>query len=302
MEWQIPEPLATAQVVLVDDGTILLRRHGKSNGPRLVISHANGLSSDAYFPFWSFLTDRFDIVLYDLRGHGVNPLGELIDHNVGMMAQDNRRIVRAIDQYFGEKPRVGVFHSVSAAAAVLHAIEEDAYAALVLFDPAICPKGLGVSRRKKLRAMGQRMAEQARQRQSEFASREELARTYQRSKAFERVRPGVPDLLARTTLRPAVDGTGFELCCPPAYEAQLLERMYDWAIATNLETLRCPVKVIGGDPLAPFSFLPTVDPDLIVKVGYDFIPDTTHFLQLEKPEECAALMVEFLATLDGYSI
>ena len=57
--------------------------------------------------------------------------------------------------------------------------------------------------------------------------------------------------------------------------------MYDWAIATNLETLRCPVKVIGGDPLAPFSFLPTVDPDMIVKVGYDFIPETTHFLQLE---------------------
>lgn len=301
MEWQIPEPLATAQVLLVDGGTILLRRHGKSNGPRLVISHANGLSSDAYFPFWSLLTDQFDIVLYDLRGHGVNPPGELIDHNVGMMAQDNRRVVRAIDQHFGEKPRVGVFHSVSAAAAVLHAIEEDAYAALVLFDPAICPKGLGVSRREKLRAMGRRMAEQALRRQPEFASREELALAYRRSRAFERVRPGVPDLLAWTTLRPAVEGTGFELCCPPAYEAQLLERMYDWAIATNLETLRCPVKVIGGDPLAPFSFLPTVDPDLIVKVGYDFIPETTHFLQLEQPEECAALMVEFLATLENDS-
>ena len=40
---------------------------------------------------------------------------------------------------------------------------------------------------------------------------------------------------------------------------------------------------------------------MIVKVGYDFIPETTHFLQLEKPEECAALMVAFLATLDDYS-
>ena len=302
MNWQVPEPLATAHVRLVDGRTSLLRRHGNANGPRLVISHANGLSSDAYLPFWSLLVDRFDLVLYDLRGHGVNPPGELIDHNVGMMAQDNRRIVRAIDRYFGEKPRVGVFHSVSAAAAVLHAIEEDAYAALVLFDPAICPRDAGASRREKLRAMGQRMAEQALRRQAKFASWEELAQAYRRSKAFERVRPGVPELLARTTLRPAVDGAGFELCCPPAYEAQLLERMYDWAIATNLETLRCPVKVIGGDPLAPFSFLPTVDPDMIVKVGYDFIPETTHFLQLEEPEECAALMVKFLATLDDYSI
>ena len=57
-----------------------------------------------------------------------------------------------------------------------------------------------------------------------------------------------------------------------------------------------------GHPLAPFSFLPTVDPDLIVKVGYDFVPETTHFLQLEEPEECATLMVEFLATLQNHSV
>ena len=297
MEWQIPDPLATAKVPLVDGGSIILRRHGNPGGKRLVISHANGLSSDTYLPFWSLLAGQFDLIVYDLRNHGANPLGALIDHNVAMMAQDDRYIVRAIDRHFGEKPKIGVFHSLSAAVAVLHAIEEDAYAALVLFDPAICPPGIGNARRERLRTMGQRMAEQASGRQSSFASWEELAAAYQRSKAFERVRPGVADLLARTTLRPVSDGTGLELSCPPAYESQMLERMYDWAIATNLETLRCPVKVIGGDPLAPFSFLPTVDPDLIEKVGYDFIPETTHFLQLEEPEECATLMVEFLATL-----
>lgn len=301
MEWQVPDPLATAWVPLVDGGTSLLRRHGNPGGTRLVISHANGLSADAYLPFWSLLTERFDVVLYDLRNHGVNPLGDLIDHTVAMMAQDNRRIVRAIDRHFGEKPKVGVFHSLSAAVAVLHAIEEDAYAALVLFDPAICPPGIGNARRDRLRTLGQRMAAQASGRQPGFESLEKLASAYRRSKAFERLRPGVAELLALTTLRPVPDGVRFELCCPPAYEAQMLERMYDWAIATNLETLRCPVKVIGGDPLAPFSFLPTVDPDLIVKVGYDFIPETTHFLQLEEPEECAALLTRFLASLAGDS-
>ena len=296
MEWQIPAPLATAKVPLVDGGNILLRRHGNPCGRRLLISHANGLSSDAYFPFWSLLEGQFDIILFDLRGHGANPPGELIDHNVAMMAQDNRRIVRAVDQHFGEKPRVGVFHSLSAAVAVLHAVEEDAFSALILFDPAICPPGIGNTRRDRLRTMGQQMAAQALRRQARFENWEELASAYRRSKAFERIRPGVADLLARTTLRPAPGGTGFELCCPPAHEAQMLARMYDWAIATNLETLRCPVKVIGGDPLAPFSFLPTVDPDLIVKVGYDFVPETTHFLQLEEPEECARLVDQFLAS------
>ena len=296
MEWQIPDPLATARVPLVDGSTILLRRHGNPCGRRLLVSHANGLSSDAYFPFWSLLTEQFDIILFDLRGHGANPPGELIDHNVAMMAQDSRRIVRAVDRHFGEKPRIGVFHSVAATVAVLHAIEEDAYAALVLFDPAICPPGIGNTRRDHLRAMGQQMAAQALRRQARFENWEELAGAYRRSKAFERLRPGVADLLARTTLQPLPDGTGFELCCPPAHEAQMLARIYEWAIGTNLETLRCPVKVIGGDPLAPFSFLPTVDPDLIVKVGYDFVPETTHFLQLEAPEECARLVTQFLAS------
>lgn len=296
MEWQIPTPHAIAKVPLVDGGTILLRRHGNPDGRRLLISHANGLSSDAYFPFWSLLQERFDIILFDLRGHGASPSGELIDHNVAMMAQDSRRMVRAVDQHFGDKPRIGVFHSLSAAVAVLHAIEEDAFSALILFDPAICPSGIGNARRDRLRTMGQHMAAQALRRQARFKDWEELAGAYRRSKAFERIRPGVADLLARTTLRRMPGGTGFELCCPPSHEAQMLARMYDWAIATNLETLRCPVKVIGGDPLAPFSFLPTVDPDLIVKVGYDFVPETTHFLQLEEPEECARLVGQFLAS------
>ena len=120
MEWQVPEPLATATVPLVDGATVLLSRHGNVAGRRLIVSHANALSSDAYLPFWSLLAGQFEVVLYDLRGHGANPPGELLDHTVAMMAQDNRRIVRAIDRHFGKKPRIGVFHSVSAAVAVLH--------------------------------------------------------------------------------------------------------------------------------------------------------------------------------------
>ena len=102
MEWQIPNPLATAKVPLVDGGTMLLRRHGNPCSRRLLISHANGLSSDASFPFWSLLAEQFDIILFDLRGHGANPSGELTDHNVAMTAQDSRRIVRAVDRHFGE--------------------------------------------------------------------------------------------------------------------------------------------------------------------------------------------------------
>ena len=31
-----------------------------------------------------------------------------------------------------------------------------------------------------------------------------------------------------------------------------------------------------------------------MRVDYDFIPETTHFLQLERPQECAAAIRELL--------
>ena len=49
--------------------------------------------------------------------------------------RDNRRVVWAIDRYFGDKPKTGVFHSLSAVAAVLQAVSDTAFSALVLFDP-----------------------------------------------------------------------------------------------------------------------------------------------------------------------
>ena len=73
LRWTIPEPLAVCETHGLDGAPITPRRHGNPDGPRLVLSHANGLSADSYYPFWSLLSDRFDLVLYDFRNHGWNP-------------------------------------------------------------------------------------------------------------------------------------------------------------------------------------------------------------------------------------
>ena len=51
---------------------------------------------------------------------------------------------------------------------------------------------------------------------------------------------------------------------------------------------------VGADPTLPYSYLPTLDLSDVFTVGYDFLPDATHFLQLEQPEECVKVMREFL--------
>ena len=291
--WHIPQPLGIESVVMADGGIILLRRHGNPDGPRLVLSHGNALSANAYLPFWSLLLNRFDIILHDQRNHGLNPLGDEASHNLPMMVWDNMRIVREIDRVFGAKPKIGVYHSLSAMVAILQAFETGGYAGLVLFDPPICPPNLNELRLANLKAVGPTLSGMAMKRKAHFETVEELAEIYRRARFFKRLLPGVPDLMARTTLRPAEEG-GYELCCPPGHEAHALEELYKWQLALDLDTLGFPVKVIGADPMAAFSFLPSVDPRLIAKVDYDFVPDATHMLQLEEPEACVALMLDFL--------
>lgn len=53
--------------------------------------------------------------------------------------------------------------------------------------------------------------------------------------------------------------------------------------------------MVGSDPTLPYAYLPTFDLSHIRTVEYDFIPETTHFLQLEKPAECVRAMRDFLA-------
>ncbi|MCY4011308.1 MAG: alpha/beta hydrolase [Gammaproteobacteria bacterium] len=296
MIWTVPEPLAVAEARMDDGTAIVLRRHGKATGPRLVLSHANGFAADAYYPFWALLAEKFDIVVYDLRNHGWNTVGPIDAHAIPTFVRDNASIARAIDAHFGAKPRIGVFHSVSGQVAAIEASAAvDAYAALVLFDPFICPPGCDPGDRELLRSTLRQLAEGARRRRTVFETKAAYAERLERTPAFEQLREGVADLLAQTTLRPTVDGTGEELRCPREYEARIYEQGFEFAASVDLETLACPVKVIGSDPATPHTFLPTVSMRELLALDYDFVPETSHFLQLEEPEECAATAMQFIA-------
>ena len=66
----------------------------------------------------------------------------------------------------------------------------------------------------------------------------------------------------------------------------------------DLSTLICPTKVIGADPTLPYAYLPTFDLSHASAVDYDFVPQASHFLQLEQPAQCAAMVREYVTNLD----
>ncbi|MCY4610942.1 MAG: hypothetical protein OXC38_04505 [Gammaproteobacteria bacterium] len=117
--WEIPEPLAVCEVRLDDDAVTTLRRHGNPSGPRLIMSHGNGFAIDLYYPFWSQLTDDFDLIIYDLRNHGWNTVGDRKQHNIPNLISDQDRILESIDFHYGRKPNIGIFHSLSTLIALL---------------------------------------------------------------------------------------------------------------------------------------------------------------------------------------
>ncbi len=253
------------------------------------------MASDLYYPFWSLLALDFDLVVYDLRNHGWNEVGALEKHSVQAFAQDHDRIAEAVDSLYGRKPTVGVFHSISALAGLHLPSRGSNYSALVLFTPPLCNRGHSYG---EFELRCRRTGKMLRNRATRFQTREELSDLHAYLPYFQRAVPGVLDLVARTTLREAGAGQGYELRCPREYEAQIWDEASVPAVSVDFGSLRCPTKIIGSDP--------ALDPDRprfdfaeadAAGVGHELVPGTSHFLQLEEPEECAATMLRFLERL-----
>ena len=285
----VPSPAATVDVRLDDQVAAPVRRYGNPDGPRLLFSHGNGLAADLYYPYWSLLLDDFDVVVFDLRNHGANRLGDLGRHTVPNLCRDLEAIGSGVDRCFGVRPRAGVYHSVSCLAAALSPSLAVSYAALVLFDPPLFPPGLG--QRVFEMACHQAVA-RTRIRANRFNSEEHFVEVMSAQPAMANVRPEALRLMARATLRRGAGGYG--LRCPREYEAKLLAAVPGFARMVDPDALPLPVKVVGADPSLMHYFLPPCDLSRARSIDFESLPGTTHLAQLEKPEECAARTVDFL--------
>ena len=277
-----------------DGSTVFLRRHGDPDGPRLVLTHGNGLAIDLYYPFWSRLTDDCDIVVYDLRNHGWNEVSDIEKHNMPSFVDDHDRVMESIDRVFGDKPKIGVFHSVSALISLLSPTGGRGFAGRFLFDPPLCKPGRGY---REMEAAATQTAALTRRRAEQIPTREDFTFLLGFVPLFSRVAPGVLDLMAETTLRKSEDRQYYVLRCPKEYEARIVEYAGIFSVMVDFDTLASPTKVMGADPTLPFSYLPTLELSDIMTVDYDFLPEATHFLQLEEPEECAVAVREFIDQL-----
>ena len=287
--WSVPEPSEVLAVQLTNGATAQVRRHGNPRGPRVILSHGCGLAADTYLPYWSLFKDRVDLLIFDFRSHGWNPESDLSSLNFPTFVSDYDAILGSIAERFGKRPAVGVFHSVSALTALLFEQERCGFAGLVLFDPPIQPPGKNP---EDLVYVAEHMRRSVPNRRDRFESHDDYIEFVEASPAYQRFGPGMSTLMADTLLRP--DGDGYALRCPREHEARIYEFFYGWSMQVDTSRVRCPMKVVGSDPTTSFTFLPSMDFDELGRMDYEFLPEASHLLQLEEPEQCAEITLQFL--------
>ncbi len=296
--FRVPQPIESFDAEMEDGAVIRVRRHGNPDGPRLTMAHGNGFAIDAYYPFWRLLTDRYDLAIYDQRNHGQNPRHDAERHDVPAFVADMDRLIDLISERFGPKPTVGVFHSISAVTAIRHALEHGwRWDALALFDPPLIPSP-GHQAHEVARTFELGLADWAAARPDRFSTAMDLAARFARSKSLARWVEGGHALMARSIVREDPETGEFVLCCPREGESRVYRTNAGMDLCPRLGELKGPLVFISSDPDAPGALAPGKVGRAMQEdhgIAWTPIENTSHLLQIERPDACHTALEAFLA-------
>ena len=281
---------------LSDGAQVLLRRHGRTGGPRLLVSHGTGFAVDGFARMWRPLCDRFDVIVFDLRHHGRNPSCDPMSITAERQNLDMREIVAGVAETFGRREISGLFHSIAALAALrVETLFPGTFAHLALIEPP-APPPLGHPLHAPFEAGRIALAERSARRQARFDTVDELAAKYQGRPAFRRFQDGAAHDLAAAIVKETAQG--FELLCSPLAESRYYETNQDDGLFDRAASVACPVLMLTGrDDLVHAGTPAQLAGELARLGGYDYVElaDATHMMPLERPEAIVALTRSLVA-------
>lgn len=286
-------------ITLEDGASVSIRVHG--SGPRLICSHGNGLAIDAFERFWRLFPD-YETVVFDFRHHGrSSPYDRPVPQVWPQLISDYQAIMTGITRELGAAPSIGAFHSMSALATLLHAVDHDTpWTGIVAFEPPVTPPQ-HYPEYAAFSAANGRLAERTLKRRTEFPDVQELFESYRRSSAFAGINDAGLMALAASTLRWNVDRQVYQLACAREFEASIFA-MQDLGDAWDrMCGVELPVLIVTGEPAVGTSPFVATERAFARDGGFDFtiVPDASHFMQMEKPAECAEIVRAFHARCAG---
>lgn len=293
---QIPEKAPDEGFVNIPGGRIHFLDWG-GKGPETHLLHANGFCAGTYNPFVKHLVNDLKITATDVRGHG-DSIGQTlgrIDH-WKIFAEDLKSF---IDKKMNS-PVIGIGHSLGAVTTYIAAATyPHLFSGIILIDPVILPKRI-LFLMKIMRATGLigkfHLASGARRRKKVFAGKKEALQRFTSGRGiFKTWSPEFVDAYLECGLLEEDENTAV-LKCDPELEAQIFESAPTdaWEYASRI---LCPVLAIRGEKSD--TFYPDAAENL-KKYIKDYtlvtVPETGHFVPMEKPEECASIIMDFIKT------
>ncbi len=287
-----PEP--TEHFLNLHDGRIHYLDWG-GDGLQAHFLHGNGFCAGTYTPFIQYLVDDLHILASDVRGHGGSdqPRVERIRH-WDIFAEDLRILIE-------EKmtaPVIGIGHSLGAVTTYIAAAKyPHLFDGIILIDPVILPRRLlwllAIVKLLGLRGIIP-LAKMARRRRRLFKGKQEALRLFAAGRGiFKNWSKEFVHAYLECGLLEKDEKTAI-LQCDPELEAQIFESIPQnvWRYASKIN---CPVLAIRGESSDVFyedaaNRLKTSIADIELQT----IAHSGHFPPMEKPQECADLILDFV--------
>jgi pimeloyl-ACP methyl ester carboxylesterase len=265
------------------------------SGPPAHFLHGNGFCAGTYAPFIRHLVPDLHVVASDVRGHGGSDFAGIEPvRSWKIFAEDLKAVITATSR----PPVIGMGHSLGAVATcIAAAVFPGLFRAIVLVDPVfLMPRRLAVIGGMRWLGMAGRLprARAARRRRKTFRNKAEALRLFLSGRGIfktwssEFVEAYLECGLIEKTPHAAV------LTCDPELEAQIFESI-PLRVWSYVRRVACPLLAIRGGQSDVF-LAEAADRLRHVAAASQVVTldGTGHFPTMEKPSECAQVILEFL--------
>ncbi|WP_290818985.1 alpha/beta hydrolase [Aquidulcibacter sp.] len=294
------EIVETRLVQSVAEGTMAGLKWANSaqrdDAPALVFFHANGFCASTYRQMLrgvAAATGR-PVAAFDLRGHGRTRLPDDPDR------QDNwnrfARDIAGLLEQITPQGAVLAGHSMGGTSSLLaSALRPDLVKGLCLFDPVLAPTPFYVYAHMpwvfRLWRSQFPLAKAAGRRRAVFPNRQAVLEAYSGRGAFKSWPQSMLEDYVEDGFTDLPDGQ-VRLSCAPAFEAACFAGQRHYPIAA-LKVLKVPGRLLRGARHS--TTVATLIP-LLTRCGIDVetVPETSHFLPMEKPDACAKALIDLI--------
>ena len=247
--------------------------------PDLVFLHANGFNARTYRAILGPLAATLRILAPDQRGHGASTLPT--DYPRASWFDLKYDLLAFLDAMGIDRVALAG-HSMGATTSLLAAGEAPGRVrALALFDPVVRPPGPLQASPEAISASA--MVRGTARRRRAFPSRAAATESYRGRGAFRTWTEAMVEDYVAAGFLDLPDGT-VTLACAPEWEvSNYLAQDHD--VWTAFEASRCPIRILRAEHESPGRLDEGMDRLMATgRVRVDRVPDTTHFLPMERPD------------------